>query len=125
MRIAKNFLLALVLLVHGNLLAAATLEHEGIAIHEAWITLPDGVRLAADLYLPADIGAKKLPVLLEYLHGLFNPLLAMLLPASIWWSLRRLRASDPRVLLLLAFGLLTEKSVVAVGDPVTFPDLFK
>lgn len=37
--------------------------------------------------------------------GLFNPLLAMLLPASIWWSLRRLRASDPRVLLLLAFGL--------------------
>ena len=67
MRIAKNFLLALVLLVHGNLLAAATLEHEGIAIHEAWITLPDGVRLAADLYLPADIGAKKLPVLLEYL----------------------------------------------------------
>lgn len=25
----------------------------------------------------------------------------------------------------LAFGLLTEKSVVAVGDPVTFPDLFK
>lgn len=37
--------------------------------------------------------------------GLFNPLLAVLLPPSIWWSLHRLRASDPRVLLLLAFGL--------------------
>ncbi|MBM2854953.1 MAG: hypothetical protein HW417_1881, partial [Steroidobacteraceae bacterium] len=40
----------------------------GIRLQEAWITLPDGVRLSADLYMP-DGGASgaKFPVLLEYL----------------------------------------------------------
>ena len=40
----------------------------GIRLQEAWITLPDGVRLSADLYMP-DGGAAdaKFPVLLEYL----------------------------------------------------------
>jgi putative CocE/NonD family hydrolase len=40
----------------------------GITIREAWLEMPDGVRLAADLYMPE--GAKadtRLPVLLEYL----------------------------------------------------------
>ena len=39
-----------------------------VEIKEAWITLPDGVRLAADLYMPAgDVDGKKFPVILEYL----------------------------------------------------------
>jgi predicted acyl esterase len=39
-----------------------------IDIQEAWITLPDGVRLAADLFVPQG-GSKgeRFPVLLEYL----------------------------------------------------------
>jgi hypothetical protein len=39
-----------------------------IALQEAWISMPDGVRLAADLYLPSG-GApqERFPVLLEYL----------------------------------------------------------
>ena len=45
--------------------AAATY---GIAIEEAWIAMPDGIRLAADLYMPTG-GApnERFPVLLEYL----------------------------------------------------------
>ena len=40
----------------------------GITLQEAWITMPDGVRLAADLYMPdgGDDG-ETFPVLLEYL----------------------------------------------------------
>ena len=40
----------------------------GVAIEEAWIPMPDGVRLAADLYMPTG-GApdERFPVLLEYL----------------------------------------------------------
>ena len=40
----------------------------GMRLEEAWIPMPDGVRLAADLYLPAG-GAEgeRFPVLLEYL----------------------------------------------------------
>ena len=40
----------------------------GITLQEAWITMPDGVRLAADLYMPdgGDEG-ETFPVLLEYL----------------------------------------------------------
>ncbi len=39
-----------------------------VEMKEAWITLPDGVRLAADLYMPAgDVESKKFPVILEYL----------------------------------------------------------
>ena len=41
---------------------------EGIALREAWIPMPDGVRLAADIFLPAGTAAEqRLPVLLEYL----------------------------------------------------------
>ncbi len=42
--------------------------HEGIEIKEVWIPMPDGVRLAASLFMPADRDATaKFPVLLEYL----------------------------------------------------------
>jgi predicted acyl esterase len=42
--------------------------HEGIEIKEVWIPMPDGIRLAASLYMPADREATaKFPVLLEYL----------------------------------------------------------
>jgi predicted acyl esterase len=42
--------------------------HEGIEIKETWIPMPDGVRLAASLFMPADRDASaKFPVLLEYL----------------------------------------------------------
>ena len=46
---------------------AAPLVHAGIEIREVWIPMADGVRLAADLYLPENMGEAKLPVLLEYL----------------------------------------------------------
>src|SRR5262245_23067068 len=40
----------------------------GIEIREAWIPMPDGVRLAADLYVPTGGHAReRFPVLLEYL----------------------------------------------------------
>ena len=42
----------------------------GIEITQAWIRMPDGVRLAADLYRPAQTGSQQKiarPVLLEYL----------------------------------------------------------
>ena len=40
----------------------------GIEIREVWIPMPDGVRLAADLYMPADApDTDRLPVILEYL----------------------------------------------------------
>ncbi len=39
----------------------------GMRLEEAWIPMPDGVRLAADLYLPAGGSAgERFPVLLEY-----------------------------------------------------------
>ncbi len=42
--------------------------HEGIEIKEVWIPLPDGVRLATTLFLPADRDVSaRFPVLLEYL----------------------------------------------------------
>lgn len=40
----------------------------GISMEEVWITMPDGVRLAADLHRPTgEVEGKKFPVLLEYL----------------------------------------------------------
>ena len=40
----------------------------GMEIQEAWIPMPDGVRLAADLYMPTGGQAgRAFPVLLEYL----------------------------------------------------------
>ncbi len=42
--------------------------YEGIEVKEVWIPLPDGVRLAASLFMPADREVnEKFPVLLEYL----------------------------------------------------------
>jgi len=39
-----------------------------IKMEQAWITMPDGVRLAADLFMPdGDVKNKNFPVLLEYL----------------------------------------------------------
>ena len=41
---------------------------DDIERREVWIAMPDGVRLAADLYLPNEIEpAERLPVLLEYI----------------------------------------------------------
>jgi hypothetical protein len=56
----------------GEPLAGARVEPSppsyGMTMREAWIPMPDGVRLAADLYLPAGGRAdKRFPVLLEYL----------------------------------------------------------
>jgi uncharacterized protein len=43
-------------------------QDHGIALREAWIPMPDGVRLAADLYLPeGGTRTGRFPVLLEYL----------------------------------------------------------
>lgn len=42
------------------------LRHEGVEIREVMIPMPDGVKLAADLYIPEE-ASSKLPVLLEYL----------------------------------------------------------
>jgi putative CocE/NonD family hydrolase len=39
----------------------------GIRIEPAWITMPDGIRLSADLYRLEGANEQKLPVLLEYL----------------------------------------------------------
>lgn len=56
---------ALLLLI--ALLLASPAPQE-IKIVEAWIPMPDGVRLAADLYMPANTSPeKRFPVLLEYL----------------------------------------------------------
>ena len=45
-----------------------SLANDGIEFREAWIDLPDGVRLAADLWIPESTGpASTYPVLLEYL----------------------------------------------------------
>ena len=50
------------------LAACAAQRNGGIEISEAWIQMPDGVRLAADIYRPADSRrAERFPVLLEYL----------------------------------------------------------
>lgn len=55
------------LLVMLLLARSATAADDGITIEEAWIEMPDGVLLAADLYKPAGLEpGHKLPVLLEY-----------------------------------------------------------
>ena len=46
---------------------ATTAANDGITIESAWIEMPDGVRLAADVYKPSDLKpGVKLPALLEY-----------------------------------------------------------
>jgi len=60
--VLSRCLLIIVLLARGVIAA-----DDGITIVEAWIEMPDGVRLAADLYKPTDLEpGEKLPVLLEY-----------------------------------------------------------
>ncbi|MCH8249699.1 MAG: CocE/NonD family hydrolase [Proteobacteria bacterium] len=55
------------LLIMLLLARVATAADDGITIEEAWIEMPDGVLLAADLYKPAGLEpGHKLPVLLEY-----------------------------------------------------------
>ena len=55
------------LLIMLLLARSATAAGDGITIEEAWIEMPDGVFLAADLYKPAGLEpGHKLPVLLEY-----------------------------------------------------------
>ena len=48
-------------------LFAGAQTHEGITIKEVFIPMSDGIKLAADLYLPENLAGGKLPVLLEYL----------------------------------------------------------
>ena len=43
------------LLVLLMLAGCSTAADDGITIEAAWIEMPDGVRLAADLYKPADL----------------------------------------------------------------------
>ena len=49
-------------------LSACTRAKDGAHdVTQAWIEMPDGVRLAVDLFMPVDGGAGPFPVLLEYL----------------------------------------------------------
>jgi len=60
--------LALLLTLFTVFTGSALADTEaGIEIRQAWIPMPDGVRLAADIFVPEDIGDRRLPVLLEYL----------------------------------------------------------
>jgi putative CocE/NonD family hydrolase len=70
---ATTTIKALVVLLASSLLPLHAAEppspaKHGISMQEAWIAMPDGVRLAADLHMPTG-GARneKFPVLLEYL----------------------------------------------------------
>ncbi len=64
-------LAAVLVLIPGTTVAAEAPSPPAydIRIEEAWITLPDGVRLSADLYLPSggNSATETFPVLLEYL----------------------------------------------------------
>ena len=61
-QVLPRYLLIMLLLARS-----ATAADDGITIEEAWIEMPDGVLLAADLYKPAGLEpGHKLPVLLEY-----------------------------------------------------------
>ena len=51
-----------------TLSACLSKSNDDIEISEAWITMPDGIRLAADIYMPPGAEEKdRFPVLLEYL----------------------------------------------------------
>jgi uncharacterized protein len=68
--VASGALLALILGAAGRVdaMEAASLPVYGIRIEQAWIPMSDGVRLAADLYMPTGGDASEhYPVLLEYL----------------------------------------------------------
>ena len=52
----------------GNSDLDGSLPDDGIEFREAWIVMPDGVRLAADLWVPEGAGPEaQYPILLEYL----------------------------------------------------------
>lgn len=51
------------------------------------------------------LGTRYLFELVSGQLGILHPVLALLLPASLWWLVRRGRLRDPRALWLLAFGL--------------------
>lgn len=60
--------LRVVLLVILNVPIGVAQTFEGVTIREVQITMPDGIRLAADLYVPENLSSsERLPVLLEYL----------------------------------------------------------
>jgi predicted acyl esterase len=60
--------LFLVTAIAGGQARLPGLTYEGIELQETWIPMPDGVRLAASLFMPADRQAgTRFPVLLEYL----------------------------------------------------------
>ena len=45
----------------------ANFPHDVREVENAWITMPDGVRLAASLWLPVDAADKPVPAILEYI----------------------------------------------------------
>ena len=52
----------------GGIDLNGSLADDGIEFRETWITMPDGIRLSADLYIPEDSDPDQVyPVLLEYL----------------------------------------------------------
>ena len=66
--IALASVLLIVTTVANSQTRLPDITHEGIEVKEVWIPMPDGVRLAASLFMPADREATaKFPVLLEYL----------------------------------------------------------
>jgi hypothetical protein len=67
-RSARSALVALLALLGAAAAAEPSPALYRIELREAWIPLPDGVRLAADLFLPTGGAAgERFPVLLEYL----------------------------------------------------------
>jgi len=66
--IALTLVLLMISAVAHNQSRLPNITHEGVEVREIWIPMPDGVRLAASLFMPADREANaKFPVLLEYL----------------------------------------------------------
>ncbi len=62
----KALQVILLVSLHVSIVAAQTFE--GVTIREVQIPMPDGVRLAADLYVPESLSSsERLPILLEYL----------------------------------------------------------
>ena len=67
--IALTLVLLIISAVAHSQSRLPNVTHEGIEVKEIWIPMPDGVRLAASLFMPADREADaKFPVLLEYLQ---------------------------------------------------------
>lgn len=62
----KRLLLVVVVVVVGSACVTSSSLLE-IDVRTVWIPMPDGIRLAADLYVPAGAKNEKRPVLLEYL----------------------------------------------------------